>query len=184
VDAVLITHNHYDHCDANVVRAAVDRSIPVWAPADARDAFDERVRGCVRVAEAGDRFRVGDISVEVLGERHAEIHPDIAGPLNRAYLLDDSVLVTGDEHPTNFRAVTALVTPVDAPWLRASDLIRYVRQVRPRTVIGVHDGLVNEHGEQVADAVLRSLCAEGAGEAVRLAVGESYRVDAGVDARR
>lgn len=40
VDAVLITHRHFDHVAPDLVSQALDRSIPVWVPADALDDFE------------------------------------------------------------------------------------------------------------------------------------------------
>ena len=83
------------------------------------------------------------------------------------------MLVTGDEHPIPPDRLTALVTPVDAPWLRAADLIRYVRALRPKLVVGVHDGLLNADGLAVARHVIESLRNEGTARATILADGEA-----------
>lgn len=64
------------------------------------------------------------------------------------------------------------MTPVDGPWLRAVDLMGFVRRCTPRLVVGVHDGLLNEAGLAVADRVLGSLAHEGAQAVVRPAVGD------------
>lgn len=110
-------------------------------------------------------FQVDGLSVAVAGERHAEVHPTIPGPQNRAYLIGDAVFVTGDDHPAPPGPFTALVTPVDAPWLRATDLIRYVQAIRPGQVVAIHDGLLNDNGLPVARAVAASLLREGVEQA-------------------
>ena len=107
------------------------------------------------------------------GNRHAEVHPTLPGPANRAYLIDGRVLVTGNEHPVPPDRLTALVTPVNAPWLRVADLIRYVRALRPKLVVGIHDGLLNADGLAVARHVIESLRNEGAAWATILADGEA-----------
>lgn len=80
---------------------------------------------------------------------------------------------TSTRFPTS---ASALVTPVDAPWLRATDLIRYVRRVRPDLVVGVPDGLLNDAGLAVARSVTARLEHEGAHRARLLADGESVAV--------
>lgn len=162
VDAVLITHRHFDHFDPVFVHQALEHSIPVWAPADVLDD----VGGHEKLHEAapGASFAIGTLTVMVAGEHHAEVHPEVPGPANRAYLIGETVFITGDEHPAPPGPFTALVTPIDAPWLRAVDLIRYVRKVKPRQIIGIHDGLLNGHGRSVARHSAQHLLNEGAAE--------------------
>ena len=69
-----------------------------------------------------------------------------------------------------------MVTPADAPWLCATDLIRYVRALRPEHVVGIHDGLLNTDGLSVARQVVDSLRNEGAARATMLADGEAIEI--------
>lgn len=179
VDAVLVTHEHPDHADPDVLAAALARGIPVHGPASARDVLGDLVDDDAtgwHVQAPGDRLTAAGLDVVVGGGPHAAMHPDVAGPENLSYLVAGTVLVTGDRHTPWDLEVPVLVTPVDAPWLRAVDLIRYVRQVAPRTVVGVHDGLLNDTGLSVADRVLASLEREGVTRTVRPAVGEEITV--------
>ena len=180
VDAVLITHRHFDHFDPELVEEALGRGVPVWMPGDAfgdlGDPGGLAGGDNLHEAVAGATLRIGALTVRVSGGRHAEVHPTIPGPENRAYLIDERVLVTGDEHPVPPSRPTTLVTPIDAPWLRATDLIRYVRDVHPELVVGVHDGLLNADGLSVARHVIDSLRDEGATRATMLSDGESIDI--------
>ena len=174
-DGVLVSHGHYDHADRQFLEQAVKAEIPVFGPSDlAATVGSETLEAYVTVLQPGERHLIGGVCVDVVGGRHAAVHPEHPGPQNLGYVLDGRILVTGDEHPHVDASVDVLVTPVDAPWLRAVDLIEFVRRVKPGTVIGVHDGLLNEAGLAVADAVLASLPREGAGGAVRLGIDEYY----------
>lgn len=173
MSAVLVTHGHYDHADTAVLEAAVRAGVPVFGPEDlVEQCPSEVLAGGLTVLRPGDAVTVGGLAVEVVGGRHARVHPEIEGPVNLAFRLGGTVVVTGDQHPDLGRDVPVLVTPVDAPWLRAVDLMEFVRRCRPGLVVGVHDGLLNETGLMVADQVLASLTREGAHTAVRPALGE------------
>lgn len=87
-------------------------------------------------------------------------------------MVNGSVLITGDEHPDISAPIDTLVIPIDAPWIRATDHIAYVQRVRPRRVIAVHDGLVNDDGLAVARAVLGSPRCKGVDDVIFPAVGE------------
>ena len=116
IDAVLITHRHSDHLDPDLVEEALRRGIPVWAPGDALDelgGLGARGEDGLHEAVTGTTLRIGTLPVQVAGNRHAEVHPTLPGPANRAYLIDGRVLVTGDEHPVPPDRLSALVTPVD-----------------------------------------------------------------------
>lgn len=175
--AVLVSHGHYDHASRIVLERAASTGIPVYGPADLAGLIgSEFLASWLTVVSPGERLDIAGFAVTVAGGRHAAVHPERPGPANLAFIIDERILVTGDEHPVPDTPITVLVTPVDAPWLRAVDLISYVRRVQPDVVIGVHDGLLNADGLVVADAVLASLTREGAGAALRLHVGEEFRI--------
>ncbi|WP_278236076.1 MBL fold metallo-hydrolase [Isoptericola sp. AK164] len=176
VDAVLVTHEHPDHADPAVLADALRRGIPVLGPASVRAALDAETAARWQVLSPGDEVSVAGLDVVVGGGEHAAMHPETAGPENLAYFVAGTVLVTGDRHTPWDGPVPVLVTPVDAPWLRAVDLVRYVREIAPHTVVGVHDGLLNDTGLSIADRVLTSLQREGVTRTVRPAVGEEITV--------
>lgn len=174
-DAILLTHHHPDHAAPEFLRDALAAGVDVYGPADAGDelglATADRGGHHWHPVEPGETLTIGDVPVVVAGSVHAEIHPDVPGPQNRAYLVGEGIFVTGDEHPMPPAPASVLVTPMNAPWLAAPALIRYVRRVRPRLVLGVHEGFLNPAGLRVADRLLGMLTQEGADEALRLEVG-------------
>lgn len=162
LDAILTTHQHFDHFDPVVVRSALAQKIPVWAPSDVVEKLKKNKN--LHTANVGDTFKVEDVHVTVGGGLHAPMHPEATPPLNRAYVLDDALFITGDalaEAPAPFTAVAA---PINAPWLKLTDLIKYVRVLKPAVFVGVHDGLLNADGLKVAHRGAKSLESEGAGE--------------------
>jgi len=69
VDAVLITHNHYDHLDAEAIRALPDR-VPVVAPAGLGDWLERRGRRPVVELRWWRAADVGGLRVTMVPARH------------------------------------------------------------------------------------------------------------------
>lgn len=180
-DAVLVTHDHVDHVAAEPLVVALARRprLEVWGPDDVVDLLVgagaplERLH---RVA-AGDTFAAAGLDVEVLGEWHAVVHPDVPRAHNVAYLVAGTVLHPGDSFtaPASGRAVRVLLAPVAGPWLKISETIDYVRAVGAQTVVPIHDAVLSDAGRQLVDRLVSGL--GHAGDYRRLATGEHLILD-------
>ncbi len=177
-DAVLITHEHTDHVDpATAVAAMTARPhLEVWAPAGVaqllRDAGAPAAR--THVAQHGDTWTAAGFTVRATGRDHAVIHPDVPGAANVAYLVDGVVLHPGDSFtpPPADVTVDLLLVPVAGPWMKLAESIDYVRAVRPRVAVPIHDAILSPRGQALADRMVGGL--GGAAEYTRVAPGEPY----------
>jgi L-ascorbate metabolism protein UlaG (beta-lactamase superfamily) len=141
LDAVLITHQHPDHLDPDRLPALL-RANP-----DARLIVDSGTAGQLEgvdteTVEPGATVTVGGARVEVLGGRHAVIHPDIPVIPNNAYLVDGTHLHPGDSLDTVPDDVDVLFLPAAAPWSKISETIEYLRAVAPRAAVPIHQGIL------------------------------------------
>ena len=179
-DAVLVTHEHGDHVVPGELRTAIENSshLDVWASAAVIEqiAADAAVPGRLHPVRSGDSFVAAGFDVEVLGESHARIHPDVAAVANLAYLVDGVVLHPGDSFtlPPRERQVELLLAPVSGPWLKIAEVIDYIRAIGPRVVVPIHDAMNSERGNALVDRLVVSLC--GATEYRRLEPGETLRL--------
>jgi L-ascorbate metabolism protein UlaG (beta-lactamase superfamily) len=137
--AVLVTHSHADHLDLDNVERLRERNPEAVFACDSASAVQLNEAGVAPVVvKDGDRLDVG-VQVDVVGSEHAVIHPDIPLVPNHGYLVDGTLFHPGDSFTLPGADVEMLAVPVGAPWLKAADYVDYLRTVRPRSAVPVHD---------------------------------------------
>jgi L-ascorbate metabolism protein UlaG (beta-lactamase superfamily) len=144
-EAVLITHEHFDHLEADRLRRALagDPRLTVYtcrAVAEILGDAGDRIR----TVGDGDSLTIAGFDVGVVGQKHEIVHPDVPPVDNVGFILDGEVFHPGDAF-TVLEAPTLLV-PGQAPWMKAPEMIHYLRAVAPRRAYAVHDGLLNDAG--------------------------------------
>lgn len=149
-DAVLITHEHFDHYDGGALRAAMAErpSLEVWTSrAVAEDLAD--LGGRVHQVGHGDSVTIAGFEVHVYGEEHELLHPDVPPIPNVGFLVNGEVFHPGDALTVPSEPVPTLCLPGNAPWLKVPELFSYTREVDPGRAFVIHDGLLNDIGLQV-----------------------------------
>ncbi|KUN40487.1 MBL fold metallo-hydrolase [Streptomyces longwoodensis] len=170
-DAILVTHEHPDHFHEGRLRAALDAdpAAELWALRSVAEQLAAAYPGRVHTVGHGDTFTAAGFDVQVHGELHAVIHPDLPRVTNVGYLVDDGLVFhPGDALTVPDHAVETLLVPVQAPWSKISEVIDYVREVAPRRVYDVHDALLTDLARPIYDTHLGNL---GGSEHLRLAPG-------------
>ncbi|MFI6637967.1 MBL fold metallo-hydrolase [Streptomyces sp. NPDC050504] len=171
-DAVLVTHEHPDHFDEGQLRAALEANpaAELWTLRSVAEKVSAAFPGRVHTVGHGDAFTAAGFDVQVHGELHAVIHPDIPRITNVGYLVDGSVFHPGDALTVPGHAVDTLLLPVMAPWNKISEVIDYVREVKPRRAYDIHDALLTDLARPIYDGQIGAL---GGAEHLRLTPGES-----------
>ena len=173
-DAVLITHEHFDHYLPDHLRAtdAPVFTIEAVAAKIREDAPDVAER--VSVVAPGDSFDVG-LPVRAVGELHAVIHPEFPRISNSGYVVtagDTRIYHPGDALTEPGERVDVLLVPSSAPWLKASEAIDFARAVKAPRNLAIHDRIYTEAAHGILETHMNVfLPAEGL-EYVRRADGE------------
>jgi L-ascorbate metabolism protein UlaG (beta-lactamase superfamily) len=160
-DAVLITHEHQDHLDVDALADALARrpQLRIFAHPDVLPmltAFTD----VVTAVPPGTRFTAAGFTITAYGGQHAVIHEDIPRVANLGFLVSDgaqSVYTPGDSFTVPDEHVDTLFVPLNAPWLKLSEAIDFVRKVRPGRAYALHDALLTPTGAGVSNGHLERL---------------------------
>lgn len=174
-EAVLITHEHFDHLEAERLRKALaeEPRLTVYtcrAVAEILGDAGDRIR---TVGE-GDALTIAGFEVGVVGQKHEIVHPDVPPVENVGFFIDEEVFHPGDAF-TVVEAPTLLV-PGQAPWMKAPEMIQYLRAVTPRRAYAVHDGLLNDFGLGLLESQLTGEGTQQNADFRRLKPGESVQL--------
>ncbi|QKW10119.1 MBL fold metallo-hydrolase [Streptomyces sp. NA04227] len=158
-DALLVTHEHADHFDESRLRAALEANpgAEIFTLRAVADKLGPAFPGRVHTVGHGDTFTAAGFDVQVHGELHAVIHPDIPRITNIGFLVDGSVFHPGDALTVPDQQVETLLLPVMAPWSKISEVIDYVREVCPRRAFDVHDALLTDLARPIYDRQIGEL---------------------------
>ncbi|MQY14584.1 hypothetical protein SRB5_47520 [Streptomyces sp. RB5] len=178
-DALLVTHEHPDHFDEPRLRAALEANpaCELWTLRSVASQLAAAFPGRVHTVGHGDTFTAAGFDAEVHGELHAVIHPDLPRITNIGFVLDGTVFHPGDALTVPERPVDTLLLPVHAPWSKISEIIDYVREIKPSRAVDIHNALLSDVAPLVYDRLLGPTGpGTGGAEHLRLAPGESVPV--------
>ncbi len=151
LDAVLITHQHFDHLDTDRLPALVAANPDARLIAD-EDTIPELAKlGLDATAVTpGDELTLAGTKVTVVGGRHATIHPSVPMPTNAGFVVDDGAFYhPGDALFVPEQEIDVLGLPMAAPWLKTSEAADFLLAVAPRVAVPIHEALLSETGFQV-----------------------------------
>lgn len=171
VVAVVVTHNHFDHCNAERIQAILAANPGVKIYGTEEVAHD--IPG-VQEVEAGDTATVGPFTLTFYGDRHALVHGSQPQTQNVGVLIND-LYYPGDSYtpPEEGTAVKTLALPVSGPWLQLGDAMDMIMGIRPQLCIPTHDHMLSPDGEEVTDEWVKRWCESLSVQYRRLALGES-----------
>ena len=144
LDAVLITHQHFDHLDVDKLPALLEANPNAQLITDPGTAETvEKLGLAFRVAHPGDAFEFGGAAINVVGGQHAVIHQDIPVIPNVGYIVDHGAFYhPGDSFFVPEQKIDVLGLPTGAPWLKAGEAVDYLRAVAPRVAVPIHEAVL------------------------------------------
>lgn len=161
VAGIVITHEHPDHFDAKLVQHILDAN-PKAAVIAHSSISGQFTNNTAIAAEPGENYQVGPFSLRFFGGEHATIASTIPTPPNLGVLVDTRLYYPGDSFvaPKDVQ-VEALALPISAPWLKISESIDFLSQVKPRFAFPTHDAILSEDGKVLIDRMVGAAAAAG-----------------------
>lgn len=151
LDAILITHQHFDHLDVDRLPALVEANPQATLVVDPGSAEEEitKLALTATVARVGDTIELNGAVVHAVGGDHAVIHPDYPVPPNVGYVVDGGAFYhPGDSHFVPEHKIGVLGLPAAAPWMKTGEGGEFLRAVAPRVAVPIHDATLSEIGKQ------------------------------------
>jgi L-ascorbate metabolism protein UlaG (beta-lactamase superfamily) len=180
VSAVLITHEHPDHVDADrlAAAAAANDDLRIWAPKSVVDQLSAKAELADRltVVGPGEEFTAGDFPIRTYGGQHALIHSSIPVVSNVCYLVEGTIYHPGDSYVVPPLAVELALIPINAPWAKIAETMDFAVAVRAPRAVGIHDALLSEAGRSLYQTQVRRLGLEYETDYQPLLAGESLQL--------
>ena len=119
IDAVLVTHDHFDHVDPKAISTLLRRNpkAKLYVNASAAKVLAEDGLEAEIVAD-GDDFKVKNVRVQVVGEYHDPIHRDRPTMYNVGYMIGERFFYPGDAFTVPNFPVDTLGLPTSGPWMK------------------------------------------------------------------
>jgi L-ascorbate metabolism protein UlaG (beta-lactamase superfamily) len=160
IDAILTTHDHADHVDPDTVKRVLEDNpgAKLYADKGGAEVLAEAGIEAETVTD-GQEIDIKGVRVQVFGEFHDPIHRDLPPMGNVGYLIAGRFFYPGDALTVPPAPVEILALPTGGPWMKVEEGIDYLKEIKPKVAIPVHDalyarpGMFNRVYEQAADQI-------------------------------
>jgi len=172
VSAIVITHVHTDHIDERKVKQIItdNPDVKIFSTKEVVDTFQNLD---VIVVEPGGMHQIGPFTLAFFGGEHATIHPSFPKTQNVGVLINSILYYPGDSFALPGRPIKVLAAPAAAPWLKVSEAMDFISEVKPELAFPTHDAILSNEGKQVFDNMLEPFAKQAGTTYQRLKTGQS-----------
>ncbi|MBA3310930.1 MAG: MBL fold metallo-hydrolase [Nocardioidaceae bacterium] len=157
LDAIVVTHQHPDHCDLERLPELVANNPDALVAAEPQTAEQvaEQTGGRLRPQPlaTGETVSVGDAQISPVGDLHAFNNEWMPRVGNLGVVVsaegEPTLFHPGDAYDAEPGPVDVLALPINAPWTAVRDTLTFVRRIAPRFAVPIHDALLAEAGRRM-----------------------------------
>lgn len=135
VEAVLYTHEHSDHYNANIAEQLIAAGATLYANESTAKLIGD---GKVSVVNDGDVFTAAGFEVTARELPHCLLPDGSAGPQNTGYVINGALFHPGDGKELDGLTVDNLALPIAGPDISILDAITFAKQVSAKVAIPIH----------------------------------------------
>jgi hypothetical protein len=106
----------------------------------------------------GQSTSIGGVSIKGFGKDHEPIYKLFGLVENTGYVVADIFYFPGDAFYNPGVPIGVLALPIAGPWMRVSQAIDFVKEIKPNIAFGVHDGMLKpgfNFGARMAPTLLK-----------------------------
>lgn len=138
IDGILITHEHSDHVDKNLLDEIlrINDGITVVGNESTSKALGENK--ITQIVNNNDQLSVAGLSVTARELPHVAMPNGDPGPQNTGYVIEHTFFHPGDGIAIDNLRVENLAAPFAGPDISPRDVVDFIRQVDCTNVVPIH----------------------------------------------
>lgn len=135
IDAVIFTHEHIDHFDADIAQQLADAGAQIYANA----ATAKQMKSQPNIVADSQEFTAGSLKVKAVEIPHCLMVDGSTSVQNTGYLINGRFFTPGDG-VVGAEGVQAeiLAVPITGPDISLKDAFSFIKQIAAKHVIPIH----------------------------------------------
>jgi len=136
IDAILITHEHPDHADPELIKTLLAaKAVPVIANASTKKLFPDLV---TEVVSDGQDFDAAGWKIQARELPHCLMVDGTPGPQNTGYVIEGVLFHPGDGITIENLQVDNTAVPFAGPDISPKDVFDFIKATGAKTIIPIH----------------------------------------------
>jgi L-ascorbate metabolism protein UlaG (beta-lactamase superfamily) len=175
VVAIVITHEHPDHFDPDVLAAIYNKnpeSVLISLAAITQKMPDHKSQ----IIKTGDKVTARGFELEFFGGKHAQIHSSIPIIDNVGVMINNTLYYPGDSFAAPNRPVDTLALPASGPWFKTSDAVDFLLTVKPNRAFPTHNVHNSEPGQELFNKIVGGFANQSDIDYIPLAIKQTIEI--------